>query len=263
MNAPIPRILIESMWRGRLFGAQWKPAIGGSLDVLEPATGAVITRVGNATAEDVRNAAAEARAAQPGWAATAYDQRAAILRKVAALMQENQAELVYWIMRETGGIEPKAGFEVEMVANILHRSAAMCTEPQGLILPSDGARLSLARRLPRGVIGIISPFNFPLILSSRAVAPALATGNAVVLKPDPRTALTGGFIIARLFEEAGLPKGVLQVLPGGAEAGEAICPIPTSPWFRSPDRVRSAAASARLPDGTSRRCSSSSAARTP
>ena len=58
------------------------------------------------------------------------------------------------------------------------------------------------------------------------VAPALATGNAVVLKPDPRTALTGGFIIARLFEEAGLPKGVLQVLPGGAEAGEAICTDP-------------------------------------
>jgi Aldehyde dehydrogenase family len=70
MNAPVPRILIESMWRGRLFGAQWRPAIGGSLDVLEPATGAVITRVGNATAEDVRQAAAEARAAQPGWAAT-------------------------------------------------------------------------------------------------------------------------------------------------------------------------------------------------
>ena len=70
MNAPIPRILIEAMWRGRLFGAQWRPAVGGSLDVLEPATGAVITRVGNATAEDVRQAAAEARAAQPGWAAT-------------------------------------------------------------------------------------------------------------------------------------------------------------------------------------------------
>ncbi len=96
------------MWRGRLFGAQWRPAIGGSLDVLEPATGAVITRVGNATAEDVRQAAAEARAAQPGWAATPYDQRAAILRKVAALIEENQPELVYWIMRETGGIEPKA-----------------------------------------------------------------------------------------------------------------------------------------------------------
>ena len=102
----------------------------------------------------------------------------------------------------------------------------MCTEPQGLVLPSDPGRISLAGRLPRGVIGIISPFNFPLILSCRAVAPALATGNAVVLKPDPRTPLTGGFAIARIFEEAGLPKGVLQVLPGGAEAGEALCSDP-------------------------------------
>jgi benzaldehyde dehydrogenase (NAD) len=106
-----------------------------------------------------------------------------------------------------------------MVTEILYRSAAMCTEPQGLVLPSDPGRISLARRLPRGVIGVISPFNFPLILSSRAVAPALATGNAVVLKPDPRTPLTGGFIIARIFEDAGLPKGVLQVLPGGAPTG--------------------------------------------
>jgi benzaldehyde dehydrogenase (NAD) len=94
------------------------------------------------------------------------------------------------------------------------------------VLPSNPGRISIARRVPRGVIGIISPFNFPLILSMRAVAPALATGNAVVLKPDPRTVMTGGFIIARLFEEAGLPKGVLQVLPGGAEAGEAICADP-------------------------------------
>ncbi len=84
----------------------------------------------------------------------------------------------------------------------------------------------MARRQPRGVIGVISPFNFPLILSSRAVAPALATGNAVLLKPDPRTPIAGGFIIARIFEEAGLPKGVLQVLPGGAEAGEAMCEDP-------------------------------------
>jgi Aldehyde dehydrogenase family len=82
---------------------------------------------------------------------------------------------------------------------------------------------------PRGVrvvIGIISPFNFPLILSMRAVGPALATGNTVVLKPDPRTVMTGGFIVARAFEEAGLPKGVLHVLPGGAEAGEALCTDP-------------------------------------
>src|SRR5262249_15415326 len=213
-------------WHGRVFGAEWRSAAGGLLDVLEPATGAVMTRVGNATADDVRRAASEARAAQPGWAARPYEERATVLRKAGALLEQNREELVYWIMRETGGIEPKAGFEVQMVTSILHRSAAMLTEPQGLVLPSDPGRISLARRVPRGVIGVISPFNFPLILSMRAVAPALATGNSVVLKPDPRTALTGGFIIARLFEDADLPKGVLQVLPGGAEAGEAICTDP-------------------------------------
>ena len=226
MNAPLPKFMIESVWRGRVFGADWRSAAGGSLDVLEPATGATLTRVGNAVAEDVRRAAAEARAAQPAWAATPYETRAAVLRKAARTLEDNQEELIPWIARETGGIPAKAGFEIHMVTEILYRSAAMCTEPQGLVLPSDPGRISLARRLPRGVVGVISPFNFPLILSSRAVAPALATGNAVVLKPDPRTALTGGFVIARIFEEAGLPKGVLQVLPGGAEAGEAICRDP-------------------------------------
>ena len=226
MNAPARKFLVEDTWRGRLFGAEWRIAAGGSLDVLEPATGATLTRVGNAAAADVRKAAAEARAAQPGWAATPYEKRGAILRKAARLLEENQEELIPWIARETGGIPAKAGFEIHMVTEILYRSAAMCTEPQGLVLPSDPGRISLARRVPRGVIGVISPFNFPLILSSRAVAPALATGNAVVLKPDPRTVMTGGFIIARIFEEAELPKGVLQVLPGGAEAGEAICTDP-------------------------------------
>jgi benzaldehyde dehydrogenase (NAD) len=105
-------------------------------------------------------------------------------------------------------------------------AAALPTQPQGLVLPSTPGRLSFARRVPHGVVGVISPFNFPLILSIRAVAPALATGNAVVLKPDPQTPLTGGFIIARAFEEAGLPTGVLNVLPGGADAGEALCTDP-------------------------------------
>jgi benzaldehyde dehydrogenase (NAD) len=226
VNAPLPKFMIESVWRGRVFGADWRSAAGGSLDVLEPATGATLTRVGNAVAEDVRRAAAEARAAQPAWAATPYEKRAAVLRKAARLLEDNQEELIPWIARETGGIPAKAGFEIHIVTEILYRSSAMCTEPQGLVLPSDPGRISLARRRPRGVIGVISPFNFPLILSARAVAPALATGNAVVLKPDPRTPLTGGFMIARIFEEAGLPKGILHVLPGGAEAGEAICTDP-------------------------------------
>jgi benzaldehyde dehydrogenase (NAD) len=76
--------------------------------------------------------------------------------------------------------------------------------------------------MPVGVVGVISPFNVPLILSIRSVAPALALGNTVVLKPDLRTPVSGGFAIARVFEEAGLPEGLLHVLPGGPEAGEAL-----------------------------------------
>jgi benzaldehyde dehydrogenase (NAD) len=84
----------------------------------------------------------------------------------------------------------------------------------------------MARRVPAGVVGVISPFNVPIILGIRSVAPALALGNAVILKPDPRTAVTGGVTIARIFEEAGLPPGVLQMLPGGADAGEALVTHP-------------------------------------
>jgi benzaldehyde dehydrogenase (NAD) len=86
--------------------------------------------------------------------------------------------------------------------------------------------LSLARRLPAGVVSVIAPFNAPLILSIRSVAPALALGNAVLLKPDPRTAICGGVALARIFEQAGLPAGVFHMLPGGVDIGEAMITNP-------------------------------------
>src|SRR5262249_2165598 len=91
---------------------------------------------------------------------------------------------------------------------------------------SEPGRESIARRVPLGVVGVIAPWNFPQILSVRAVAPALALGNAVILKPDLQTAVSGGVLIARLFEAAGLPDGVLHVLPGGAEPGAALAEDP-------------------------------------
>jgi benzaldehyde dehydrogenase (NAD) len=96
----------------------------------------------------------------------------------------------------------------------------------GELLPSETPRLSMKWRSPVGVVGVIAPFNFPLILAIRSVAPALALGNAVVFKPDPRTAVCGGFTLARIFEEAGLPEGLLHVLPGGPEIGEALVTEP-------------------------------------
>jgi benzaldehyde dehydrogenase (NAD) len=219
-------IAAENAWKGKLYSGRWQMAKGGSREVIEPATGKVLTEVGFADAEDVREAAKAAAAAQPEWAATPADQRAAVMRRAAQFLEANAEQLRTWIVRETGSIPPKADFELHMATGILLEAAAIATQPPGVMLPSGPKRMSFARRVPHGVVGVISPFNAPLILSTRAVAPALALGNAVVLKPDPQTPVTGGFILARLFEAAGLPAGLLHVLPGGAEAGEALVTDP-------------------------------------
>jgi benzaldehyde dehydrogenase (NAD) len=209
-------------FEGRLFTGDWVVA-GSRQPVAEPASGKVLCSVGLAGQAEVRLSAQAARAAQRGWAGLPRKDRAAVFRKAADLFEQHGAEITQLACRETGSIAPKIGVELEMAAGLCREAAAMLTQPQGLILPSDGTRMSLARRIPHGVVGIISPFNFPLILSIRAVAPALAAGNTVVLKPDLRTPITGGFLIARVFEAAGLPKGCLHVLPGAVEAGEALC----------------------------------------
>ncbi len=215
-------IAAENAWKGKVFSGRWQMAKGGSREVIEPATGKVLTEVGLADAEDVRAAARAAKEAQAEWANAPADQRAAVLRRAAQLLEAHGEALRPWIMRETGGIAPKADKEIRFATEILVEAAAIATQPPGVMLPSGPKRMSFARRVPHGVVGVISPFNFPLILSTRAVAPALALGNAVILKPDPQTPVTGGFILARLFEAAGLPAGLLHVLPGGAPTGEAL-----------------------------------------
>jgi benzaldehyde dehydrogenase (NAD) len=212
-------------WNGRAFSRGWQ-ALQKSSDVIEPATGRSLGSVAVASPDDIAAASADARAAQAAWAATPYDQRAAVLRKAAELAGANREEIVDWLVRESGSIRPKAEFELQVTIKALHEASAMPSQAQGQVLPSEPGRLSIARRRPIGVVGVIAPFNFPLYLAMRAVAPALAVGNAVVLKPDPRTAVCGGFSIARLFEDAGLPAGVLHVLPGAGDAGEALCKDP-------------------------------------
>ena len=219
-------VLSPELFRDRLFSGGWTASSGGTVDVREPATGATLGRVAVADARDVAAAARAAFDAQPAWAEMPWAQRAAIFRDAARRVRVHWDELREWMVRETGSIPPKIDVELTAAEGILNEAAAMVTQPQGLLLPGSATRISMARRIPHGVVGVISPFNFPLILAIRAVAPALAVGNAVVLKPDVQTAVSGGFLIARLLELAGLPAGVLHVLPGGAEAGEALCTEP-------------------------------------
>jgi benzaldehyde dehydrogenase (NAD) len=189
---------------------------------VEPATGAELGRVGLATGQDVARAGAGAAEAQGQWAQASYEERAGVLRRAGDLWEQHAADVHEWLVREAGSIPPKAAVETHGAPNECYEAAAMASQPYGRLLPSAQPRLSLSRRLPAGVVGVISPFNFPLILSIRSVAPALALGNAVVLKPDPRTAVSGGVALARVFEEAGLPPGLLHVLPGGEDIGQAL-----------------------------------------
>jgi len=194
--------------------------------IVEPATGQELGRIAVARPADIATAAVAARGAQKSWAAMPPDDRATVLYKAAEIARAHFSDITGWIMRESGSVRAKAEFELSLTIKSLQLAGAMPHQAQGQVLPSEPGRLSLARRRPHGVVGVISPFNFPLYLAMRAVAPALAVGNAVVLKPDPRTAVCGGVVIARLFEMAGLPAGVLQLLPGGGDAGAAVCSDP-------------------------------------
>ncbi|SIR50584.1 benzaldehyde dehydrogenase [Micromonospora avicenniae] len=219
-------LLDTATWQGMLYSDGWVEAAGGTRAVLAPANREEIGRIGVANAGDVARACARAAEAQRGWAATSYLERAAVLRRAGQLFAQHAAGIVDWLVREAGSIPPKAGVETDTAAQECYEAAALASRPLGEILASAQPRLSLARRLPVGVVGVIAPFNFPLVLAIRSVAPALALGNAVVLKPDARTAVSGGVSIARVFEEAGLPAGLLHVLPGAADAGEALVADP-------------------------------------
>jgi len=215
-------------WSGRYFDGTWA---GGSATapVTSPSTGEVIGHVAVGTVDDLDRTVHAARRAQMEWAATPAEHRAAVMRRAAAIIEENTDTLARWLSDEAGSAQGKAHFEAGLVANEFHLAAATAMMPYGQLLRSARPRLSLSRRRPVGVVGVISPFNFPGILPARSIAPALAVGKAVVLKPAPRTRVGGGLFVAAALEEAGVPAGVFSVLPGGIEVGSALVDHPAVP----------------------------------
>ncbi|HET9755919.1 MAG TPA: aldehyde dehydrogenase family protein [Candidatus Limnocylindrales bacterium] len=209
-------------WLGS-FVERWEPGTGAPIEDHEPATGRLIATVTGSTSDDVARAAAAAKAAQPAWAETSYQERARILRKAADIYEANRAEFGTWTMRETGASHSKMHHESNFAYGEILSAATLPWQPYGSLVPTAvKGRLSMVRRIPVGVIGAITPWNSPSVLGMRVVAPALALGNAVVLKPDPQTPVIGGAMFEAVFREAGLPDGLLQIVVGGADVGEAL-----------------------------------------
>jgi benzaldehyde dehydrogenase (NAD) len=218
-------LINDSHLDGRIYSGDWKQ-VKGRIVVEEPATGDRLAEVGSANRDEVFAAAKLAAAAQPAWAATDARERAMILQRAAEALESHREEAEQWLIREGGSAPAKAHFEIGETQKELRDAMALTSRPMGEVLPHAAGRVSMARRVPVGVAGVITPWNFPMILAMRSVAPALALGNAVVLKCDPNTPVSGGLVFARIFEEAGMPEGVFHAIPGDVEAGEAICEAP-------------------------------------
>lgn len=208
---------------GMLYSDGWHAGAGGTTEIFSPIDGTRVGTVGLADASDVERAGTIAAAAQPEWARTSYRERAAVLTRAADTLEEMHDDVEALLVLEGGSAPAKAHYETEKAVEELRAAAGLVTAPQGELLPDENPSvMSIARRVPVGTVGVIAPWNAPLALAMRAVAPALVLGNAVILKPDIKTAFAGGASIATIFEKAGLPKGLLHVLPGGPETGEAV-----------------------------------------
>ena len=225
----VPEAAAEPAGAGWLdpFLAEWETGTGGEHAVREPATGRPLLTLNLSTPDDVRRATKRARAAQAAWADTSYQDRARILRRAAEIYEAHRPEFGTWTQRETGAHRNKMHHEQNFAVNELLAAGGIPWQPYGSLVPTSiPARLSMIRRVPVGVVGAITPWNSPSVLGMRVVAPALALGNAVVLKPDPQTPVCGGAVFASIFKEAGLPDGLLQIVIGDAEVGEALITDP-------------------------------------
>ena len=147
-------------WRGRIYDGKWVEPSGGTRPVVEPATGAHLGTIGVAGPGDLRRAGTQAAEAQRGWARVSFEQRAAVLRRAGDLWAERAAEVHEWLVREAGSVPAKAAVETHGAANECYEAASLASAPYGALLPSAEPRLSLARRVPAGVVAVIAPFNF-------------------------------------------------------------------------------------------------------
>lgn len=217
-------------------GGKWQDASSGeTFEVVNPATGKAFASVALAGAEDVNLAVVSAQKAFESrrWHSIPPLERGRVLRKVADLIRKNQNELAQIMNRENGMPVNMAMFvEIPMAADCFDFFASLVVQPQGEVVPfslsAPSEHLSWTMREPIGIAGLITPWNFPLLMPTWKIAPALAAGCPSILKPAPETPLTA-LKLAELCKEAGIPDGMLHVLPGTDEAGKTIVSHPDIP----------------------------------
>ncbi|MDT2463824.1 aldehyde dehydrogenase family protein [Enterococcus avium] len=216
----------------QFIGGEWK--LGNDVEHVNedknPYTQETLLKIQGANTADVDEAYQAARKAQKEWMDKTPQERSEIVKKAVGIMKERQTEIIEWLIKEGGATKIKAGLEVRLAKGITEEAASFPMRTEGRVLPTNTpAEESFAIHRPVGVIGIISPWNFPFHLTMRSLASAIAAGNGVVIKPASDSPVTGGLLPASIFEEAGVPKGLVNVTVGsGSEIGDYFVahPIP-------------------------------------
>ncbi len=195
---------------------------GRFADVFNPATGEVQARVPLATKDEVDAIVAKAAEAQVGWGATNPQRRARVIMKFAALINEHMDELAELVSKEHGKTLPDARGDVQRGLEVVEVCMGAPSLLKGEYMNDGGPGIDLySMRQPLGVVAGITPFNFPAMIPLWKMAPSIAAGNAMILKPSERCPSTS-LRLAELFKEAGLPDGVLQVVNGDKESVDAL-----------------------------------------
>src|SRR5512147_1877742 len=213
-------------------GGQWVDANDhATFDDYNPYTGEVYAKVPAGKRADATRAIEAAQGAFQEWSTCPPGVRRRLFLKAADIFEKRQADLVAALNEETGSTIGIAMFQMFFVPGLLREAAAQAYSVTGEIIPADypGA-FFMALRQPAGVVGAFGPFNVPYILSSRAFALPLAYGNTAVLKPSEEAPISGGLLLAEIFEEAGFPPGVLNVITStredAAEVGDELIANP-------------------------------------
>jgi lactaldehyde dehydrogenase / glycolaldehyde dehydrogenase len=212
---------------GLYVDGRWREAIGSPHSVINPATESTIAQVPSATPEDVSAALAAARAAQLEWGRAPGGVRGELVGRIAEVIRANADALAHALTAEVGKPLAAAHGELEWAANYAQYMAGWDRRIEGEIIQSDNADETIhLLRVPVGVVAAITAWNFPIALFVRKTAPALVTGNAVVVKASEVTPLTTAMLVRMLDETLEPPPGVLNLLAGGSEIGQALVRSP-------------------------------------
>ncbi len=232
----------EGGWESLYLAGDWTDA--GDRDTItveNPYTRDAIASIPAGTEADVERAYETAASAQEAWAQQPPQARAGVINAAVQFVEDHRGEIAELLARESGSTRVKCEAELGTAIGMLQQAASYPFRMDGQHADSiTPGKENVAERVPVGVVGVISPWNFPLHLSMRAVAPAIATGNAVVLKPASNTPITGGLLLARIFEAAGVPEASSASSPAAAPRSATRLPVTRSQGpSPSPARPRS------------------------